>query len=97
MVKDLPAVWETLGQEDPLEKGMQPTAVFLPGEFLEQRSLVSYRPWGCKESDTTEEPTPLLLLTHLLLSPGGRNGIVSAILQAKYLDLNPSLSFEQDT
>ena len=22
MVKDLPAVWETLGQEDPLEKGM---------------------------------------------------------------------------
>ena len=71
MVKDLPAVWETLGQEDPLEKGMQPTAVFLPGEFLKQRSLVSYRPWGCKESDTTEEPTPLLPLTHLLLSPRG--------------------------
>ena len=22
MVKDLPAVWETLGQEDPLEKGL---------------------------------------------------------------------------
>ena len=22
MVKDLPAVWETLGQEDPLEKGI---------------------------------------------------------------------------
>ena len=97
MVKDLPAVWETLGQEDPLEKGMQPTAVFLPGEFLEQTSLVSYRPWGRKESDTTEEPTPLLPLTHLLLSPGGRNGIVSAHLACQVPDLNPSLSFEQDT
>ena len=31
-----PAMWETwvrsLGWEDPLKKGMQPTAVFLPGE-----------------------------------------------------------------
>ena len=36
MVKNLPAVWETwvrsLGWEDPLEEGMQPTPVFLPGE-----------------------------------------------------------------
>ena len=34
-VKKLPAVQETqvlsLGQEDPLENGMQPTPVFLPG------------------------------------------------------------------
>ena len=29
----------SLGQENPLEKGMQPTAVFLPGESHEQRSL----------------------------------------------------------
>ena len=28
--------------------------VFLPGESHGQRSLVGYRPWGCKESDTTE-------------------------------------------
>ena len=44
MVKNQPAVWETqvlsLGWEYPLEKGMQPTPVFLPGEFHEQRSLV---------------------------------------------------------
>ena len=31
-----------------------PTPVFLPGEFHGQRSLVSYSPWGCKESDMTE-------------------------------------------
>ena len=34
MVKNLPAKWETqarsLGQEDPLEKGMEPSLVFLP-------------------------------------------------------------------
>ena len=30
------------------------TAVFLPGEFHKQRSLVGYSPWGHEESDTTE-------------------------------------------
>jgi len=30
----------SLGQEDPLEKGMPTTPVFLPGELQEQRSLV---------------------------------------------------------
>jgi len=29
----------------------------LPGEFYGQRSLASYTPWGCKESDTTEQLT----------------------------------------
>ena len=46
MVKNLPAMQETqvqsLGQEDPLEKGMDTTAVFLPGEFHGQRSLAGY-------------------------------------------------------
>ena len=36
MVKNPPTMWETwvqsLGWEDPLEKGMEPTPVFLPGE-----------------------------------------------------------------
>ena len=32
----------------------QPTLVFLPGESRGQRSLAGYRPWGRKESDTTE-------------------------------------------
>ena len=26
----------------------QPTPLFLPGEFHEQRRLVDYSPWGCK-------------------------------------------------
>ena len=58
MVKDLPAMQETrvgsLRQEDPMEKGMATTPIFLPGEFHGLRSLVGYSPWGCKESDTTE-------------------------------------------
>ena len=35
----------------------QPTPVFLPGESHGQRSLSGYSPWGCKESDTTEQLT----------------------------------------
>ena len=58
MVKNLPAMWETwvqfLGQEDPLEKDMAPTPVFLPGESHGKGSLAGYSLWGCKESDTTE-------------------------------------------
>ena len=36
------------GQEDPLEKEMQPTPVFLPGKSHGQRSLAGYSPWCCK-------------------------------------------------
>ena len=48
MKKNLPAMQETwvqyLGWEDPLEKEMQSTPVFLPGEFHGQRSLAGYSP-----------------------------------------------------
>ena len=58
MVKNLPAKQEmgdpSLGQEDPLEKGMATTPVFWPGDIHAERSLVGYSPWGHKESDTTE-------------------------------------------
>ena len=57
-VKNLPARWETwvqsLGWEDPLEKGKLLTPVFWPGEFHGQRSLVGYSPLGHKELDVTE-------------------------------------------
>ena len=57
MVKNLPAVQETqfssLGWEDFMEKKMQPSPIFLPGEFHGQRSLVDCNPWSCRESDTT--------------------------------------------
>ena len=37
-----------------LEKEMQPTPVFLPGEPQGRGSLVGCRLWGRTESDTTE-------------------------------------------
>ena len=43
-----------LGREDPLERALQATPVFLPGELHGQRSLVGYCPRDHKESDTTE-------------------------------------------
>ena len=38
----------------PWRRARQPTAVFLPGKSQGRRSLAGYRPWGGKESDTTE-------------------------------------------
>ena len=40
----------------------QPTLVLLPGKCHGQRSLVGYRPWYRKESDTTERLTHSLTL-----------------------------------
>ena len=57
MVKNLPAIQETwvrsLGREDPLEKGMAHSSI-LAWRIPWQKGLVSYSPWGCKESDMTE-------------------------------------------
>ena len=48
----------------------QPTPIFLPENFLGQRSLTGYSPWGHKESDMTER-----LHFHFSLSCiAGRNG-----------------------
>ena len=43
---------QSLGQEDPLEEGMAPLQ-YSPRKFHGQRILVSYSPWGHKESDMT--------------------------------------------
>ena len=45
---------QSLGWEDPHRRKWQSTAIFLPGKFHRQRSLVGYSLWGCKELDTTE-------------------------------------------
>ena len=45
---------QALGRKDPLEKEIQATPVFLPGESHGQKSLAGYSPRGHKESDTTE-------------------------------------------
>ena len=56
MVKNLPALWETqvqsLSWEDPLEKEMAPTLVFLPGEFHGPRSLNGLQSMGVTKSQT---------------------------------------------
>ena len=53
-VKNLPAMQETRvwppGQEDPLEKGMTATPVFLPAEFHGESSLAGYSPWGLQRA-----------------------------------------------
>ena len=61
MAKNLSAMWETrvqsLGWQDPLEKGMETHSSILPGESHGQRSLAGCSPWGGKESDKTERLT----------------------------------------
>ena len=54
-VQNLPAMQEmqkigvwSLGQENPLKRKWQPTPVFLPGKFHEQRNLMGYNPLGHK-------------------------------------------------
>ena len=58
MVKKLAAMKEiqvqSLGWDDPLEKGTAPTPVILPREFHGQRSLAAYSPWDHKESEMIE-------------------------------------------
>ena len=39
----------------PWSRKWQPTSIFLPGKFHEQKSLVDYSPWDRKESDMTEQ------------------------------------------
>ena len=53
---------QSLGWEDPLEKEMKPTPVFLSGKSHGRRSLVGYSPQGRKESDTTERGLHFTLL-----------------------------------
>ena len=62
-VKNLPAMLETRvpsqGQEDPLEKGMatHPSILAWRIPWTEDPGGGGDTPWGCKESDTTEQLT----------------------------------------
>ena len=40
-----------------MSRAWQRTAVFLPGKFHGQRSLLGYSPWGLKELDKIEQLT----------------------------------------
>ena len=59
VVKSLPAIilgtWvRYLDWEDAWRRKWQPTPVILPGKSHRWRSLVSYSPWGCIETDMTD-------------------------------------------
>ena len=43
-----------LGREDPLEEGMATHSSILAWRILWSEDLVSYSPWGRRESDMTE-------------------------------------------
>ena len=62
----------SLGWEGPLEEGMAIHSIFLPGEFHEQKNLVGYSPWGCKESYMPEATFTFWGF------PGGSDGKTSA-------------------
>ena len=61
MVKNLPVMQETqvhsLGQEDPLEKGMATHSSVLAWRTPWTEEPGGYSPWGLKESDMTEQLT----------------------------------------
>ena len=61
MVKRLPAMREikvqSLGWEDPLEKGKATQLQYSCLENSMKGKPVGYSPCGCKESDTTEQQT----------------------------------------
>ena len=69
MVKSLPAMQETqdqpLGQEDPLEEGMEIHSSILAWGIHGQRSLVGYSPWDHTESDTTKQLTHTHIHTYI--------------------------------
>ena len=58
----------------PSSRKWHPTALFLPGKFLGQRSLVGYSPWGYRQLDATEH-------TH-------RNHIVSSQVRVTFSPVN---------
>ena len=51
----LEAQVQSLSQEDPWRRELQPTPVFLHGKSHGQRSLAGYSPWDHKEFDVTEQ------------------------------------------
>ena len=61
-------VW-SFSREDPLEKEMQPTLVFLPGKLHGQRSLEDHSPWGHKRVGHNFVVTQLLSHVQLFVAP----------------------------
>ena len=94
-VKNLPAMQETqvqsLGWEDPLEKGMATHSSILAWKFHGQRSLMGYSPWDHKGLDTTEQLIDFLIKSNL--SDMSIAIPLSCCFHSHYY-LSPSLDFQ---
>ena len=81
MVKNLPVMQETwvqsLGQEDPLEKGVATHSSILDWRFPWTEES-GYSPWGLKESDMTEwlGPHTHSAMTGALIRKGEMGGVM---------------------
>ena len=58
----------SLGWEDPLEEKWQPTPVFLPGKFHEQRSPMDYTHTPCGQSRTRLSTANMRDMTHMIIT-----------------------------
>ena len=65
----------SLGWQDPLEEEMALHYSILAWKRHGQRSLAGYSPWGCKESDTTEQ-----LSMHVCMHTVSITGIIILLL-----------------
>ena len=92
-------MWETwvqsLGWEDPLEEAVNPLQYSCLANPHGQRSLASYRPWGCKELDMTERLNTARHTLCLLVGVEGEStcGQMSAFAPTDYL---PEIIFISD-
>ena len=52
----MPEMWvQSLGQEDPLEKGLATYSSILAGKIPQTEEPAGYSSWGCKESNTLSD------------------------------------------
>ena len=88
MVKNLRVMQETqvssLGQEDPLEKGMATHSSILAWRIPWKTSLVAYSLWGCKELNTTKQLTLSLSLSYHGRSEQMNNFIVQGLMKCRF-------------
>ena len=77
----------SLGWEDPLEKGMTTQSSILAWRMPRLGSLSSYSPWGCKESDTTEQLAVSFSLASCFSLPSASHLFVFALSSASLLFL----------
>ena len=97
-VKNLPAMQETwvqsLGQEDPLEKGMATHSSVLAWRIpWTEEPTAGYSPWDCKKLDTIEQLTLSLFFYFLWVTKSSQSLVTSSkvLLTLHSLDLHQQL------